>query len=443
MLSSYFMPSKTNVCRSSMSYPLKIGARGSLFLALLWIAFLLPNIHWTAFPFIIGHTNLSELALILMPFVYALYPRQRAVWYTKKLQYAILGFFLFSILNNLFQMAIYGGTITEFFRVHRSLIPLYIAMAIIYLGPRVRPKLLLANLAACLSISFTISIVFFFFDLDFHPLFHAEIDEEAYEILLDGRLYNINAGFSYLALGLMVVILFFRQKLKPKKLVWLLLLACTLSIFTTVLTFNRTSLVIFALFFVLVVPFFFRLRVVFYMMIIFLVIILMGIYSYKHFDFVQRQVDSRITIPLREGVILESVYYGKREYMYESYLSLGKKYFLIGVPPQMPWFTVFRKDRFLQVRTSDISFVTVLLRNGLLPLLFYFCIGGLLYRGLWKMRIQITDGWSLSLTRSLIITIPIMLIVSFNIDILSRHYSVLLLAFLFVAIPYKQNFLRK
>jgi len=417
------------------SYPAVVGAKGKLFLVLLWFAFLLPNAHWTSFPFVIGHSNLSELAMILMPFVYALYPRQSASWYTKKLKYAILGFFLFSIFNNILQKLIYGGSIIEFFRVHRSLIPLYVAMMLIYFGPRVRPRLLLYNLAACLSFSFIISLIFFIFNLDFHPLFPAEIRDEAYEIFAKGRLYNVNGGFSYIALALFVNMVSLRHKLKSKKLVFILFTASTLSVVVNVLSFNRTFLIVSILFFVTVTPFFVKFKSVVYIWILILALVFFVNYVYKNYEVVKRQINQRIINPIEEETLLENVYYGKREYMFENYFSLGKKYFFTGVPPKVSFYTKFIRGDYFDVRVTDISFVTVLLRNGLLSLLFYLYFWYLLYRHLWKSKYRkISNDWSFLIYRTLLVAIPFMIIASFNIDILARHYSVVFISLFLISL---------
>jgi len=417
------------------SYPADVGARGKLFLVLIWFAFLLPNAHWTSFPFVIGHSNLSELALILMPFVYALYPRQSASLYTKKLKYAILGFFLFSIFNNILQKLIYGGSIIEFFRVHRSLIPLYVAMMLIYLGPRVRPRLLLYNLAACLSFSFIISLIFFIFNLDFHPLFPAEISDEAYEIFVKGRLYNVNSGFSFIALFLIVNMIPLRHKLKPKKMASILLMTCTLSIIVNVLNFSRTFLIVSILFFLTVFPFLVKFRYVGYVLILIFTLIFITNYVYKKYDIIKYQIDKRIINPIKEKELLESVYYGTRENMYENYLSLGKKYFFTGVPPEVPFYSTFIRGDYLDIRVTDISFVTVLLRNGFLSLLFYLYFFFLLYRNLWKNKYRkMSNYWSFLIYRTLLVAIPFMIIASFNIDILARHYSVVFISLFLISL---------
>ncbi|MDY6949977.1 MAG: hypothetical protein SWE60_00560 [Thermodesulfobacteriota bacterium] len=403
-------------------------ATGGLFLVLLWAAFVLPKANWAAFQFVVGHTTFSELSLILMPFIYALYPRQRAFWHTKQLRTAIVAFFASCVFCNLAQYLLYGGSITSFCRVHRALIPLYCAMALLYLGPRIRPKAIIGNLGACLSVSFLISLVFFFFDIDFTPFFNAELTEEAYELIRSGRLYNVNAGFGYVALTIIAAFCYYRKKLPKRQSNWLLLFASALSVLASILTYNRTFLVILPLLIAASLLTFFRLRVAFYFILGMCFAVLLGLYGYYQYDRVQRQVDQRIILPLKHQEILENVYYGKREVLYEGYFDLAKEYALTGVPPDVPLAVVGFQSR--EVVTTDISFATVLLRNGVFSFMAYLWAGFLVYRNLWKIKDRKEGPTAKMLRRSLLLAIPFMLAAGLNIDILARHYPVVFVVLL-------------
>lgn len=415
---------------------------GYLFIFLMWIAFLSPVPYWSAFPFIIGTTNLSELAIIAMPFVYALYPRNKAIPSRTKYRFlrkVILLFVVFSIFINILQFLTYGGSIIDYVRANRHLIPLFVALTLIYLGPRIKPKLLLANLFLCLSVSFIISMIYFFADLDFTPFYATNLDEEAYEVFRGGRLGNINAGFSYLAVGVLAGVNLKKKDLHSVYLYWLSVFVCLLSIVMLFLQFSRTGIGIILLFILFLNIRFFsvRISIITILTLITAVYVLYNAYNYS--EVVQRQVESRIISALQgQDELLDSVYFNNRDILYEDYWKAGKKYFLIGVPPTVPITLKYDKGELKAVNLSDISLVTVFLRLGLVTSLIYFSIFVLFYKYLLNIDASKILPWSRVMHFALLYSFPFIVLASFNVDILARHYSILFVALFFLAMCFSK-----
>jgi len=413
-------------------------SKGYLFIALIWLAFLLPVTAWSAFPFIIGHTNLSELAIIAMPFVYSLYPRNNEIWSSathSHLRKAILLFFTSVILVNFSQYFFYGGRLSEYFLANRPLIPLFASLALIYFGPRINTKLLVINLCLCLFFSFIISLAFFFLEIGFKPFFYTELDEEAFEIVRQGRLYNVNGAFSFLALGISYGIIKHKEQINPKWLRYVILLCALFSIFVAVLAFNRTFLAIAILFFIYLIIRHFNLQTNTFLMLVAILSISLSYYAYSSDFEVRSQVDRRIFIPLESReALLSSVYYNNRDVLYMDYLDAAKKYSYIGVPPNDILSERIIAGRSVSVNVSDVSLITVLFRFGTLSLIIYLFVFVCYYRYVKNMFLTNTNGLSNTLCFSILVVLPFMFMASFNIDILARHYSVLFIALLTLAI---------
>ncbi|MDY6838802.1 MAG: hypothetical protein SWH78_12605 [Thermodesulfobacteriota bacterium] len=256
--------------------------------------------------------------------------------------------------------------------------------------------------------------------------------EGAYEVVRSGRLYNVNAGFAYLGLAIIAAFSYYRKKAQANRATLFLVVASALAILTCILTFNRTFLFVSPFLIITSLLIFSRFRVVLYLILTVSLAISLGLYSYREAETVRRQVDERIIIPLKHQRIFENVYYGKRDVLYRSYFEVGKDYFLTGVPPHVPLCIVGLESR--QVMTTDISFVSVVLRNGFFSFLVYCWVGWLIYRSLWKMKNK--NEWSQAgmLRRSLLMALPFMAIASLNIDILARHYSIVFVALLIVSV---------
>jgi len=364
---------------------LERGCKGFIFLILIWIAFILPRPYWSTIPFFIGHTNLSELAIILLPFVYALYPINKEIVTSKEyilLKKTILVFITLFICVNVIQYLAYGGSILDYIRVNHFFIPLYVSMMLIYMGPRIDSKLLLMNLLLCLSFSYFLSLLWFFFDIEITPFFAGSRVKEDFEILREGRIANVNSGFAYIALVILFLISSYRKHLQIKPLLFNALLGCCmLSLILQFLSFNRTFLLIsiFFLFFINLKYFKFRTIVITLCLVSSIGASLYFVYN--HSEAVQKQVEQRIFAVMQgQDALLGSVYYNKRDILYQDYLKAGEKYYLLGVPPNVAVTEVFVDGEYRVVNVSDVSLITIFLRVGIIPFFVYIIFGIVFYK---------------------------------------------------------------
>ena len=421
------------------SYPqIEQGSKGYIFLVLIWFAFLLPAKNWGAFPFIVGHTSLSELAIIAMPFVYALYPQNDAIVSNATysvLRKAILLFFGFSIFINILQYLIYGGSGMDYFRENRPLIPMYVSLILIYLGPRIKSKLFLVNFCLCLTASFIISLSMFLLDIEFTPFFRTDFDKEAYEVISQGRLYNVNGDFAYLSLSLLVGIGIYRKSLKRLWFFPTFILCCLICLIVAYLSFNRTFIFI-SLFMLL----FFSVR--FFSMqtnLIVLVCIILAIttmyFAFNLVEPVRTQIENRLVIPSQNReAFFKSFYYGNRDILYMDYSEVINKFFPIGVPPTVSISEKYLRGQIVSQNTSDISLLNVLFRVGIIPLIIYILIWKMFYKYISAMKVSDTKPIGKTLQLSLLYSLPFMALASFNIDLFVSHYSILFIVFFFLSI---------
>lgn len=414
------------------------GSNGYIFLGLIWLAFLLPSKYWGAFNFIIGHTNLSEMAIIAMPFVYALYPRNDAIVSETKylrMRKAIFIFFGLILLVNIMQFLIYSGAIKDYILANRSLVPLFVSLALIYMGPRIKSRLLILNIGLCLSLSFAISLLYVFFNLEFTPIFSTELDEEAFEIFAAGRVGNINADYSYLSVYILVLASVYWKYIKKNVLFIVLMASCILGIFVNYMTFNRTFMIISPLMIAFFAYRYFNLRTIMTVIIMVCSSFIFIYYIYTINDIIRYQVDNRIiyTAQSKER-FLTSAYYDNRDVLYMSYLEAGEKYFPLGVPPTATVTERYHRGRFLSYNTTDISLLNVFLRFGIITAILFILIGTLFYKYIASKKLENSPVINKIIQLSLLYSLPFMALASFNIDLFVGHYSVLFISILFVSI---------
>lgn len=341
-----------------------------LFYILLFIGFFLPTNSNFYLPLPGVLLKVNELAFLLLPIVNIFCISKNQVKFNdfklKRNIILLIAIVLFTevIVKNL----IFNQTIGDAFKTFRIGLPLFSSLVLLVQGIRADIKIVWKVFLWAISSSVILSISSIFITL---PIYY---DLEIGENILNetqGRIINSNAAF-----GIIGLYLLFKDKDKWYNQGRLVKFTSILSIISLVLTFNRTylALLILELFYLVYITFsvkqFFR----------FVIsgLVLMGIvnFAYNSSPVIQRQIDKRIlSIVMGEVSWREATIESNRDKIYEGiYKRFDEGYWMIGLPYKIGFFDYYRDGSTLQASKTDISFINVILRYGILPFFILFII---------------------------------------------------------------------
>ena len=361
--------------------------------------------------------QVREIAFLLLPFLNLLCRSTNRVKVAgKKLQYLILLFISIVVVTEVLKHLYYGGGLGATFKTIRIGLPLFSCLVILFFGLRANVEKVWRTLLWAISASAVLTIITPFVYLPIYPVIEGENIIEA----TAGRFINSNASF-----GIIGVYLLYKDQDRWYNKGLLVKITAILSIIILILSFNRTYLALLALAFVYLSfsEFSFR-RAIKYVSIPFLALgVFWSFYNYS--NVVQRQVDKRIISVLAgQTELVESVYVDSRDIIYMGIAEKIKKgNWLIGLPYSEKIFYKYRPGGIYGASKTDISFVNVLLRYGIIPLI----ILGLIF-------LRFNKGGSFGMFAFIFY-----LIASLNIDSLLAHNSVLFLTLILFVVNYRQN----
>ena len=403
-----------------------------IFCFLLFCTFVSPMPEITQFKFGPIISNATEMGFIVSTLFCLLFP-VKGKWQTPMVVKIASTVFVAALFAaGLSKMIFQGETVIGFIKDLRYIIPLLCAVVVARLGPVFEPRLVWCGILTGVAASFILSGYFLVFDVSFI------IEDEklgAIEIqgLSQGRLNNSNSGFVFFGLPILFCL---ERNNKNFQLRRLLVFTSILTLIGGIATFSRTVI----LYILIFVPFlmlrnwswreFQKGSIVLTCALAFAAIL------YQTVPEAQRQVDHRILV-VTGGIdkLLERGYYGTREVLYEGYLELAMKYPLFGCNNLTPKsiYDRYSKTGLRDVFVTDISFFTILLSYGAVVLCAYLFFLASIYiaaRSMEKKIIRIHKMPS-PLLRVIIISFPLVAIVSLNYDALARNVPIFFIAILF------------
>ncbi|TKS56986.1 hypothetical protein [Mesohalobacter halotolerans] len=385
-----------------------------LFLLAIFLGFFLPNN--SNFILSIGGFNLRirELAFFLLPIFNFLSVNQNSYpTNSKKIKSSIYILLIIVTLTESLKMLYFGYGLYGFLVSIKFGFPLFSSLIIILQKIKTNLKLVWQILLITLSISFILSFISIFINI---PIYQ-NMEGMDYLDAVQGRIINSNSSFGLIGIYLLM----------SKNKGWynkglLVKLTSFLSIISLLISFNRTYLILalFLVFFLIFKNF----GAKYFIKAILILIISFFIFqfAYYNFDAIKNQVDRRIvSILIGEKTVFSSAFEGNRDYIIEATLNnIIKGHWVFGLPYDaiMVKYSHLDSTASLHIASlTDTSFINILLRYGILPLLIIFQI-------FYKM---------LRVNKSKLYQYIFFLffIASINIDSLMRHNSVLFLTMLF------------
>lgn len=362
--------------------------------------------------------QIRELAFLLLPVVNLFCWSNNRVWVAdRKLKTLIACFLIIIISTEVFKHLYYVEGLGNAFKTIRKGFPLFTILLLVYTGIRSDIEKVWQTLLWAISTSAVLTLISPFINLPIYPYLEGENILESSQ----GRLMNSNSSF-----GIIGIYILYKEKYRWYIKGWLPKLASLLSITTLILSYNRTYLVLLALGFMYLSFTEFSFRKAF--TIISIPVVAFGIFwaAYNYSEAIHKQVDSRIFGVIAGTTLLsESVYENNRDAIFKGVSDRIKEgYWLFGLSYNRPIFTWYRKSLYQDMTNTDTSFITILLRYGLLPLVIYCSILYNIYKK------DFSGIFSFSLL--------VFIIASLNIDSLLMHNSVYFL-FILLFVSYEKG----
>ncbi len=387
-----------------------------LFYVTLFLGFFLPNN--ASFYFTLPGVQLQvrELAFLLLPLLNAIFVSDGKAWRSdRKLKKLIVAFVLIVIVTEIFKHVYFDEPIGNAIKTIRMGLPLLSSIWLLYAGIRADLQLVWRTILWAISVSVVLTLMSFFVNIPIYSTYEGENILEATQ----GRLMNANSSF-----GIIGIFLLYKSKNRWYDGGWLSRMTALLSVAALILSFNRTYLALLSLAFVYFS--FTEASIRKAIKTAFIPLIALGIFwaAYNFSDVIQGQVDRRILdVIFGNTQLSESVYENNRDFITEGIKSrISEGYWAFGLPYSIDIFN-FSIEREVIVGTkTDISFVNVLLRHGILPL-FLLCL--IFYR-LFALRFLMFRY-----------ALLIYSLASFNIDALFAHNTIFFLIIVYAVGQYE------
>ena len=325
-------------------------------------------------------------------------------------------------LSEFLKILIFNQSFSDAFKSLRIGLPLFSSLILLWQGIKPNIKIVWKVLLWAISISVLISILSIFINL---PIYYNIEDSGQLLTQTAGRLMNSNASF-----GIAGLYLLFGDKNKWYNKGKLPMYTSILSIISLVLAFNRTYLTLLFIGFIYLSFKKFKSKNVLKIILLPLIGLTTVYVFYINFGAIQHQVDKRIlSIIYQETTIAESTINNNRDIIYEGiYRRIREGYWAVGLPFNLPIFTHISfinhgdEEKF---NVTDTSFITILLRYGIIPLILL----SIIYFKFYK----ISKGSFFNFV------FIIYLMASLNVDALFRQNSVFFLIVIFLVSNIKMN----
>lgn len=397
-----------------------------LFYIILFIGFFLPSNSAFYIPFPGVLLSVNEVAFLLLPVVNLLcYSKNNVRFRNKNVNKRIVVFLTVIFLTEVLLKRFYFGQgFSDAFSSIRIGLPLFSSLILMIQGIRADVKIVWKVLLWAICSSVLLSLISLVTPL---PIYYNL--EQSTDLLkeMDGRISNANAAF-----GIIGLYLLFEDKNQWYNRGKLIKIACILSIVALIITFNRTYLTLMTLEVGYLVIKHFSVKKI--MTGIFICAMFLGVGAYAYFNSaaVHRQIDKRIiSIVFKNNTIAESAIEGNRSVIYESVEKrIRQGYWIIGLPYKIPIFTWVPRygSEWREMTTTDTSFVNVLLRYGIVPMLLWLSI---LISSFWRNK-----------QRILKLSVLVFALASLNTDALLKQNSIFFITILlFIAAFHNEKYM--
>ena len=387
-----------------------------LFYITLFLGFFLPTNSSFFLPLPGVQLSLNEFAFVLLPVINLLCFSENMVKVNNTrlkvniVLLVVVVVFTEVVIKNL----VYGQSFGDAFKTIRIGIPLISSLILIVQGIRADIRIAWKTLLVAISASVIISLLSLVVNL---PIYQ-DLDNGA-NILEErrGRLVNSNSHF-----GLIGMYLLIQDSNKWYSRGKLVKITAILSVFALILGFNRTFLALLFLETIYLMRVKFSLKKIRKIATYGILVLLIFFGAYLNSQTMRDQIDKRIfSIVLGDESIAENTIEGNRDVIYSAVeKKLKSGYYVLGLPYKTPIFTWpprWSTDVERDIRITDTSALTILLRYGIIPLILTLLIIRQLYR------------FSNNLFFKTILILYLM--ASLNIDVILRQNSILFLAFIF------------
>ncbi|WP_299714631.1 hypothetical protein [uncultured Tenacibaculum sp.] len=317
---------------------------------------------------------------------------------------------------------IYNQSFSESFKAIRIGIPLFSSLILLFQGVKVNIRIVWRILLIVVILSTVLSLLGIIFRL---PIYQNLESGENILVKSYGRILNSNAAFGVIGMYLLVS--------KDKN--WynegkLVKFASVTSVIALLLTFNRTYMAILVLEVIYFTREKFTVGKAIKALFLTSVLVVSVFFAYLSNDVIKKSVDKRITsIITGDKTLKSSTIDENREIIFNGVSNqLNAGHFWIGMPMNEPifiWPKKWSTDEDREMRVTDTSFITFLLRYGVIPLLITIVV----FKQLFKKSDHI-------FYKSIFV---FYLVASLNIDSLLRHNTVFFLIIVFIISNFKEN----
>lgn len=368
--------------------------------------------------------KVNEFAFLLLPilniFCSSKVPKYRVNRRLRK--YILLYLFLVVLMEFFFKPLVFNQSFVDSFKGFRIGLPFYSSLILLYNGIRADIKKVWQIILYAIGCSVLLSVLSIFIRL---PIYYGMEGEDVLEFL-NGRIMNSNSSF-----GVVGLYLLFRDKDKWYNQGKLVKYVAIMSVIALIINFNRTYLALLVLETLWLLYKTFSIKIFKTSVLYGLLFVGGAIFAYNKSPLIQKQVDKRIlSIVQGTATLEESTIENNRDKIYEGIQERIKEgYWVIGMPYNQPIF--YKNDRVtggvLGLRTTDISFINILLRYGIICLL----LAVLIYREIYKVN------------NALLVKVILVIyaLASLNLDALFIHNSVFFLFIIFLLTFYSNNYI--
>lgn len=387
------------------------------------------------------YANLQELGLVLFAFGYFNSGRDASVGTYRAL--SRLSMLLLGVIAvvEFFKLVQYGGGPAAVIRVNRINMNGLCALMFFALGLRPGARLLVHHVFCAILISSSVALVFGILGIKPTSLFVSlgEAMAEKREWLeATGRFGGLHSN---LGVAMVLLIYFYGQNMRafviPRVWRWVILASALVTIVIAITSFNRTLMGAMLLALPIVLFLEFRIRAFFAAVVVSVLVVATGWIAIANNKNVEKQFRDRIVVAF-EGreALLESIYYGGRENIYSEVGKRIKEYPILGLPYGVPAFVSYDGYAVASHFNTDISFLNVYLRYGILAgplmMLVVFFLFWVAYAG----RRFFPPGELNMYARMLFYAVPVYVLISLNYDVYLRHSAIVFFAMMAMHISY-------
>lgn len=397
-----------------------------LFGATLIVSFCLPSNRSFGFTFGFLQIEFREIAFIFLPLINVFLVKNRyRNNLDKNTRYGIFYFLFFIFFTEILKNLIVDHSYLNAMRSIRFALPLISSFILLYQGLRMDALLLWKFLVCAVGMSCVVSLISIFIELPIYKLTGGTIFD-----VYNGRLYNDNFSFGFIAL---VMMLFSSKNIM--NIGFLVRTSYLLSIIILLLAFNRTYLLLCSIILLFYVYRNFNVKTIVRKIPTLSLAILLVALTYSRIQIVKNQFDQRIIGTLQSfNDFYSNVVEDNRDIIFEGVQArLSEGYWLFGLSYNTPIYSYYKSPLVYQDHgivysvITDTSLVNILVRYGIIPFsLFVYVFGKIIRSQTSSLGYLVIIGY---------------LMVSLNIDSLLNHNSIFFMT-IFLLVINRKNILK-